>query len=185
MSAQLELDRIRNTYYYTLTSDDGETQDDIGDFDFTIPPFPQQEHNSASRAIFTLQGFAVGDQVLGQNVGATAFLSVEIGGLGLSANNYNSTNDVVQAGALPQLRQSNRFLIPNQLEEYDSVTTNNVNAQVDTTVPTQRLTGSFDLSNPYVLICSNPVGKHIKIKVFEDDGTPLGANANLNSIIRS
>ena len=78
MSAQLEMDRIRNTYYYQITSDDGEGRDNIGDFDIQIPPFPQQEHNSASRCIFTLQGLAVGDQVAGQQVGATSFLSVEL-----------------------------------------------------------------------------------------------------------
>lgn len=187
MSAQLEMDRIKNTYYYTITSDDGEGRDDIGDFDIQIPPFPQQEHNSATKCIFTLQGLAIGDQVLGQNIGATAYLSVEINGLGLQANNYNSTNGVV-AGGLPELRQTNRFLIPNIYEEFDSVSTAPAGApnvgEIFNNVPTQRLTGNFDLTNPYVLICSNPVGKQINIKVFEDDGTPLGANANLNTIIR-
>ena len=182
MSAQLEMDMIRNTYYYSLSSDDGENYDEIGHFDFQIPPFPQQEHNSASRCILTLQGLAVGDQVAGQAVGATAFLSVEINGLGLSANNYNSTNAII--GGNIRLTQSNRYLIPNVYEEFDSTTTNNADATVETTVPIQRLTGSFDLTNPYVLLCSNPVGKHIDIKLFLDDGTLLPNNANLNTILR-
>ena len=37
MSVQLEADRIRNTYYFSLASDDGEPNDDIGDFTFQIP----------------------------------------------------------------------------------------------------------------------------------------------------
>jgi hypothetical protein len=183
MSAQLEMDRIRNTYYYSITSDDGEQNDDIGNFDIQIPPFPQQEHNSASRCIFTLQGLAVGDQVLGQQVGAVPFLSLEVNGLGLNANNYNSTN-AIDVGGLPQLRQTNRFLIPNVYEEFESIGTNTANAVVVTTVPTQRLTGSFDLTNPYVLLCSNPVGKHISFRVFDDQGDQLPANVNLNTIVR-
>lgn len=184
MSAQLEMDRIRNTYYYQITSDDGEGRDNIGDFDIQIPPFPQQEHNSASRCIFTLQGLAVGDQVAGQQVGATSFLSVEINGLGIQPNNYNSTNAVVPGG-LPELRQSNRYLIPNVYEEFDSVSTvRGGGGAVTDNVPIQRLTGSFDLTNPYVLLCSNPVGKQLNVKLFLDDGDPVGGNANLNTIIR-
>ena len=46
------------------------------------------------------------------------------------------------------------------------------------------MTGSFDLTNPYVLLCSNPVGKQIQFKVFNDAGNQIGANGNLNSIVR-
>ena len=206
MSSLLEMERLRNTYYYTLTSADGENFDDIGNFDFQIPTLPQQEHNSAARCIFTLQGFVIGDQVAGQAVGITAYLSLEVNGIGLSGNNYNSTNAI--AGGNITLRQSNRFLIPNIYEEFDSITattnttqanstsTNSADAVVITTVngattngvgtttPVQRLTGAWDLTNPYELLCSNPVGKNIHLKVFLDDGTACPANVNLNTIIR-
>ena len=183
MSVQLEAERIRNTYHYALTSDDAEGRDDIGEFDFLIPPYPYPEHNSAQRCIFTLEGFVIGDQIINQQIGATSYLSLEISGLGISGQNYNSTNDVAGAG-FTFLKSSNRFLIPNVYEEFSSTTTNTANLTIETTNPIQRMTGSFDLTNPYVLLCSNPVGKQIQFKVFNDAGNQIGANGNLNSIVR-
>jgi hypothetical protein len=170
MSVQLEADRIRNTYYYALTSDQGDAEgnNDIGSFSFNLPPFPYPEHNSAQRCIFTLQGFVIGDQVINQQIGQTSYFSLEINGLGLSAQNYNSTSNFpAGAGNLHLgLKSSNRFLIPNVYEEYSSTTTNTANGTIETTNPIQRITGSFDLTNPYVLLCSNPVGKQIQSVLF-------------------
>jgi len=182
MSVQLEADRIRNTYYYTLASDDGEPFDDIGDFTFSIPPFPYPEHNSAQRAIFTLKGCMIGDQVINQQVGQTSFFSVEINGLGLNAQNYNSTNAAGGIGLI-QLLPTNRYLIPNVYEEFSSTSTNTANATIETTVPIQRLTGNIDLTNPYKILCSNPVGKEVHFKIFNDAGAEIGPNGNLNTII--
>jgi hypothetical protein len=189
MSVQLEADRIRNTYYYALTSDQGDAgNNDIGSFSFNLPPFPYPEHNSAQRCIFTLQGFVIGDQVLNQQVGQTSYFSVEINGLGLSAQNYNSTSNFPAIAGNPAvhlgIKTSNRFLIPNVYEEFSSNTINTADATIETTTPIQRITGIFDLNNPYVLLCSNPVGRDIVCAVFNDQGVQLGANGNMNSILR-
>jgi len=193
MSVQLEADRIRNTYYYALTSDQGEAgHTDIGDFSFNIPPFPYPEHNSAQRCIFTLQGFIIGDQIANQQIGQTSYFSLEINGLGLSAQNYNSTSNFPAIAGNPAihlgLTTSNRFLIPNIYEEFSSTSTGRVGTavagEIYDNVPIQRLTGNYDLVNPYVLLCSNPVGKNIVCSVFNDQGAQIGANANLNSILR-
>ena len=180
MSAQLELERTMNTYYYSITSDDGESSDNIGDFDITIPPFPQQLHNSASRCIFTLLGVGIGDQVAGQLVGLTPFISVDIGGLGLNANNYNSDARVADDG----IRQTNRFLIPNTEEEFSAITTIRGGGAISDTVPVQGLTGDLDMTNPYTVICSNPVGKTASFRLFNAGGGQIPVNANLNTIVR-
>ena len=185
MSAQLELERITNTYYYAFTSDDGESRTSIGDFDITIPPFPQQLHNSASRCIFTLLGVGIGDQVAGQLVGLTPFISIDIAGLGLNANNYNSEARVGGAVQVPRLRQTNRLLIPNTEEEFSAITTiRGGGGAISDTVPVQGLTGDLDMTNPYVMICSNPVGKSLSFKVFNAGGGQIPANVNLNTIVR-
>lgn len=187
MSSQLELERLKNTYYYCLTSDDAQPpNDEIGLFDYVIPPFPLMEHNSASRCIFTLTGCVIGDQIANQQIGQTSYFSLDIQGLGLSGNNYNSTN--APAGMPGVLRQSNRYFIPNQMEEFSSVSTGPVGApnagEIFNNVPVQRLSGTFDLNNPYNLICSNPVGKPISFRIFNDVGAQIGANAQMNTIIR-
>ena len=181
MSSQLELERITNTYYYAVTSDDGESRTEIGDFDITIPPFPQQLHNSASRCIFTLLGVGIGDQLAGQLVGLTSFISIDIAGLGLNANNYNSDAGGVVVG----MRQTNRLLIPNTEEEFSAITTiRGGGGAISDTVPVQGLTGDLDMTNPYVLVCSNPVGKTASFKLFNAGGAQIPANANLNTIVR-
>ena len=181
MSAQLELERISNTYYYAFTSDDGESNNDIGNFDITIPSFPQQLHNSASRCIFTLLGVGIGDQVAGQLVGLTPFISIDIAGLGLNANNYNSDAGGVVVG----FRQTNRLLIPNTEEEFSAITTiRGGGGAISDTVPVQGLTGDLDMTNPYTVICSNPVGKTASFRLFNAGGGQIPANANLNTIVR-
>tara|TARA_R110002012_G_scaffold24851_1_gene82589 strand:- start:2476 stop:3069 length:594 start_codon:yes stop_codon:yes gene_type:complete len=187
MSAQLEMERLRNTYHYQVTSDDGEGRNEIGDFDFQFPSFPLPAHNTASRAIFTLLGCAVGDQVAGQAVGQVQLFSLGVEGLGMGGNNYNSTN-FAPGGATNFLRNSNRFLIPNIYEEYDSAAVTTVRgaggAVSDTvTTPVQRVTGNFQLTNPVSVVCSNPSGNSVNFKLFLDDGTQVPNNANLNTIV--
>ena len=184
MSAQLELERITNTYYYAVTSDDGESRTEIGEFDITIPPFPQQLHNSASRCIFTLLGVGIGDQVALQLVGLTPFISIDIAGLGLNANNYNSEARVGGAVQVPRLRQTNRLLIPNTEEEFATISSNPAGAVQTNNIPVQGLTGDLDMTNPYVMVCSNPVGKSLSFKVFNAGGGQIPANVNLNTIVR-
>tara|TARA_R110000824_G_scaffold320156_1_gene507113 strand:+ start:1113 stop:1685 length:573 start_codon:yes stop_codon:yes gene_type:complete len=182
MSSQLELERITNTYYYAVTSDDGESRTEIGDFDITIPPFPQQLHNSATRCIFTLLGVGIGDQLAGQLVGLTSFISIDIAGLGLNANNYNSD---ARAAADVGMRQTNRFLIPNTEEEFSAITTiRGGGGAISDTIPVQGLTGDLDITNPYVMACSNPVGKSLSFKLFNAGGGAIPANGNLNTIVR-
>jgi len=202
MSAEIDYQRLRNTYYYEITSQDGYSIDELGDFDFLIPAYPLAEHNNSQRAIFTLQGCVMGDQILNQQVGATTYFSLEVNGLSGMNNNYNSTQVGGVAGAMITL--SKQFMIPNIYEEYTTITSVLTSTSVSTavvgiaptpgnitttppvvtTTPIQRLTGSFDLTNPYRLITGNPSGQVIKFKLRNDAGALIGNNANLNTIVR-
>ena len=197
MSAELEYERIRNTYHFQITSDDGEANmDETERFGFTIPSFPYPEHNDSQRAIFTLKGMVVGDQTIGTQIGATAYLSLEIQGL-LRPNSYNTTMPDFD---ITGMRNTTTYLIPNLYEVFDTMTatTNSVGTGVQagsantvtttvngivTTTAIQRLTGSYDLSNPYKMICSNPVGTHLTFKVRSDAGALIPAIAGANTVV--
>jgi len=182
MSAQLEYERLMNTYYYSITSDNGDPRDEIGDFSITIPPFPQKKHNESQRAIFKLYGVVLGDQIVAQQVGQTAYFSIEVSGLNGLNNNYNSTNAGGVAGAL--MTTSNRFLIPNLYDVASTQTGPVGGAAVDETIPFNKVSGAYDISNPYCFACGNPVGQTLSFKLFNANGAQIGANANLNTIVQ-
>ena len=182
MSAELEYQRLRNTYYYEITSDEGYLKRDIGDFDFLIPPYPLVEHNNSQRAIFTLVGCVLGDQVAGQQLGQTTHFSLEINGLGGMSNNYNTTSAGGVAGQMVMMDK--QFMIPNLFDEFSSTGTNNGDAVTVTTVPIQRISGAFDLTNPYKLVVGNPSGQILRFILRNSAGALLGANGALRTIVR-
>lgn len=184
MSAELEYERVRNTYYYDITSKRGNAGfNDLGEFSYSLPPFAYPEHNDSQRAIFTLTGCAVADQVLNQQLGASAYFTLDMSGLG-GSKIYNATLPAPADGSFVGLRQSSSFMIPNVYDEFSSLSTNTADAVIITTVPVQRLSGSLDLSNPYVLNIGNPVGSDIIFKLRNELGVLIGNNANLNTVIK-
>ena len=62
----LDYYRLRNTYSFSVESTCGDLgngiNDDPGNFDVLIPPFPFPDHNRSQRAIFTLKEFWVINQ---------------------------------------------------------------------------------------------------------------------------
>ena len=175
-----EYERLSNTYYYQITSEDAGAVDEIGNFVYTFPPFPYPEHNDSQRAIFTLQGCVIGDQVVGQQLGQTSYFSLSIEGLGLRGQSYNTGMPSGPDGVLP--RNTNSFLIPNVYDE--PIVVDNNGAGAITYTPVQTMAGSYDLSNPIELVCGNPVGKTINFKLFDNAGAPVADNANFNTIVR-
>ena len=182
MSAQLEYERLMNTYYYSLTSQNGDPRNEIGDFSITIPPFPQKKHNESQRAIFKLYGVVIGDQIVAQQVGQTAYFSIEVSGLNGLNNNYNSTNAGGVAGQL--MTTSNRFLIPNLYDAPDSQDGPIGGALANQTTMLNKVSGAYDMSNQYCFACGNPVGQTLSFKIFNAVGAQIGANANLNTIVQ-
>ena len=136
--------------------------------------------NDYQRAIFTLQGCVIGDQVVGQQLGQTSYFSLSIEGLGLRGQSYNTGMPSGPDGVLP--RNTNSFLIPNVYDE--PIVVDNNGAGAITYTPVQTMAGSYDLSNPIELVCGNPVGKTINFKLFDNAGAPVADNANFNTIVR-
>ena len=66
MSVQEYAQRLRNTRTFTFDSDCGDQKggnnNDTGNFDCVIPPFPFPQDVIASRAIFKLKSFFIGGQ---------------------------------------------------------------------------------------------------------------------------
>jgi len=194
MSAELEYNRVRNTYYYQLSSKQGQLRAEAFDFNFHIPPFRYKEHNDSDRCIFTLQGVVCGDQIVGQQIGQSSYFTLQIDGIGLIGQNFNTTvSQVGGAGAnarqmdTTEMNGTNSFLIPNTMEQYDSTSTAVAGPNVGdifNNVVAQHLTGTFDLKNPYVLICSNPVGKTINFRIRSQLGQFLADNVNIQTIVR-
>lgn len=182
MSAQLEYERLINTYYYSIASQNGDPRDEIGDFSITIPPFPQKKHNESQRAIFKLYGVVIGDQLLAQQVGQTPFFTLEISGLAGLNNNYNSTNAGGVVGQL--MTTSNRFIIPNLYDMPDSQDGPIGGALANQTTMINKITGAFDMSNSYSFACGNPVGQSLSFRIYNDAGAQIGANANLNTMVQ-
>lgn len=158
----LEYRKLRNTYQYTILSDCGDDSNgrrsDAGDFDFLINPFPFPDHNSSSRAIFKLcsfyvikQGTTDGDRLTGDlDVDSSGF-SVEINGLGIT--NMNS-----QVRGC-ELTNKPNFTIINKYSQ--------IFVAADNTSPLQRVSGDEYYGEP--VLCSNPVGSLINVKVFDLD----------------
>jgi len=176
-----EYERLSNTYYYQITSEDALPNiDEIGNFVYTFPPFPYPEHNESQRAIFTLQGCIIGDQVVGQQLGQTTYFSLSIEGLGLRGQSYNTGMPSGPDGVIP--RNTNSFLIPNVYDE--PIVVDNNGAGAITYTPVQTMAGSYDLSNPIELVCGNPVGNTINFKLFDNVGALVADNVNFNTIVR-
>ena len=173
---QLKYNSLLNTYSYTFESGCGDTgngsNDDIGNFDMLIQPFPFPEHNNSQRAIFKLHSLYIGGQTKLVGGRASASLDFDIGGfylivsgLGLS-NNTNTTAKSCGKG------RGNSFFIPN-------IDAGSDNAKSSVY---QKLTGGVYNGPP--VLCSNPTGTLLNFQLFDADTDLLvPANANLYSVI--
>lgn len=169
--------RIRNTKTITFESQCGDVGNGInaqmGDFDILIQPFPYPQSVHSQRAIFHLKNFYICGQtavqrasgVVGEDVSG---FYVQINGLGMERSNDTSARACGQA-------RGNQFYIPNKDGGSD-----NANSLIF-----QRVSGGEYEGSP--ILCSNPVGTLLNIKVFDADGNgalPIVDNANLYSVIQ-
>jgi len=112
MSKELaeKVSRLRNTYHYTIESDQGSPDDEIGDFEILIPPFPYPEHQGSQLAIFTLESFHITGQNATQRVPAVGYdtsgFYVILGGLGLRGQSFLNTK-------AKTLKPQRAFFVPN------------------------------------------------------------------------
>ena len=137
--------RRLNTLRLSVNSADGFTKDDLGEFNFVIPPFPSPTHGGSQYALFKLISFYIigqdeTDRVI-NDAGTNTFTIMNVNGqaeLGQGQGGGNQQFNVVSGG--------------------------------------------FYHGNP--VVCSNPAGTEVNIKVFKlDDGTLVADNVNLTAVL--
>ena len=179
MSLLEKYQRIRNTFSYSIQSAQGIDRsdgsgDEIGSFQMRIPNVPFPENQASQLGIFTLESFYFTSQTTGVYVsdGANGLPAnsdydisgffVEINGLGLRPQFYTTTLDA-------ELRSNKMFPIIN---EYGT----------ERKASTSERVVAGGVSNAEV-ICSNPCGSVLQVKVYSmRDGELIGEQA-LDSVI--
>ena len=175
---QTYYDRVRNTYHYTINSQNCVNTNDAGEFEFTIPPFPYPEHQGSQLGLFKLKECYVCRQGNGATPAQRASGSadfdasgfyVRLEGLGFRSQNFTNFGAVGTA-AQPSARQF--FTIVNK----------DGGAKNATSEIYQRISGgeAIDLT----LVVSNPAGTAVKCRVLDmDDGLPIVDNAQFFTLI--
>lgn len=180
MSLEEKYSRVANTYSYSIQANQSDDNyDDIGSFRITIPPFPFKENQASQVGIFTLESFYITGQTEADYVsnGAGGLPAngdydvsgfyVEINGLGLRPQTLTSfTGD---AG----VRSTKMFPVINEYGQR------------------RRAGDSSHLSSRVVcggesgkeVVCSNPSGAVLHIKVYSMDSGDKLTSTTLEAII--
>lgn len=160
---QTYYDRIRNTYHYTICSRNCPEKNDLGQFNFTIPPFPYPEHQGSQIGIFCLkeayvcgQGNTAGTRATQDADADVSGFYVSFMGVGFRPQNFTNFGDVGTTGQ-PTSRQF--FTVIN---EYGGA--NNSKSLIY-----ERVSGgkAMDLEVPV----SNPAGTQVNCEIRDMDDT--------------
>ena len=167
--------RRANTIRVSVNSADGFTKDELGEFNFVVPPFPAPTHAGSQYALFKLISFYVigqdeTDRVINDAGQDVSGFYVEVNGLGITPN--------LQTTHLNQrLRGTNTFAVVNvngQAELGQGQGGGNQQFNV--------VSGGFYHGS--AVACSNPAGTQVEVKVFTlDDGTLVADNARLTAVL--
>jgi hypothetical protein len=179
MSLEEKYSRVANTYSYSIQASQGDDDfDDVGSFRITIPPFPFKENQASQVGIFTLESFFIVGQTEADYVGATTTglpansdydvsgFYVEINGLGLRPQIYTTNLNT-------RLRSNKMFPVIN---EYGS----RRKADDESHLSSRVTSGGY--CNKEV-ICSNPSGSVLHVKVYTMDSGEKLASTTLDAII--
>lgn len=180
MSLEEKYARVSNTYTYSIQCNEGDDEfEDIGSFRITIPPFPFRENQSSQLGIFTLESFFITgmteNDYVGQTTGGAPADSnfdvsgfyVEINGIGLRPQMLTSfTGD-------SGIRSSKMFPIIN---EYGSHRKSGANPHIS-----GRVTAGGFVNKE--VICSNPSGSVLHVKVYSMDSGDKLTSSTLEAII--
>jgi hypothetical protein len=168
-------DRVRNTYHYTICSRNCPIKNDVGDFSFTIPPFPYPDHQGSQIGVFSLkeayvcnQGTDAGDRASGDVDKDVSGLYVSFAGLGFRPQNYTNFGAGGTTGE-PSSRQF--FTVINEDGGSDNSTSNIY----------QRVSGGKAIE--LIVPVSNPAGTQVSCKVLDMDDTAELVGANLYTIV--
>ena len=168
---------VQNTYHFNFSHMNDIRGDDgvRTEFQFQIPALPTLPNGESKTGVFSLLSCSIGQQSNAVNISGNDGIYIGIEGLGLRPQFFGGGYNIAD----PRLVATNRFWIPNS--RGDVITTNG--AWVVQTLGICVGTGS-ELNTPYQLICSNPSGNQLRVKVFGEDGAPIAAtNGDLANLI--
>jgi hypothetical protein len=177
MSSELRnyVARIRNTRTFSFDSACGDTGNGInaklGNFDMLVEgrPFPQNVFGS--RALFKLISYHIVEETATERASGsidvdTSLFFIQISGLGLE-NSLSTTSRVCGPNG-----RANHFTIINKFGQADNQNSFNY----------QRVSGG-EYEGPEIL-CSNPIGTLLNVRVFDIGGDEIVDNTDLNAIIQ-
>lgn len=179
MSLEEKYARVSNTYTYSIQSSQADDDfDDIGNFRITIPPFPFRENQSSQLGIFTLESFFVTgmteNDYVGQVTGGDASDSnFDVSGFYVEINGLGLRPQLLTTNINARLRSNKMFPIVN---EYGS----HRKAGGDPHISGRVTAGGFVNKE---VICSNPSGSVLEVKVYSMDSGFILTSTTLSAII--
>lgn len=189
MSLLEKYQRVKNTFSYSIQSSQGiersdNTGDDIGKFQLDIPPYPFPENQQSKLGIFTLESFYFTSQtdaiyVSGGDDGLPANSRYDISGLYIEINGLGIRPQLYTTAINGALRSNKIFPIINEYGKRRS-STDGGDPEVITYDYSKRVAGGT--CNKEV-ICSNPSGSVLQVKVYSMDTGELIADQGLDSVI--
>jgi hypothetical protein len=183
MSLLEKYQRVRNTYSYSIQSSqatalaDG-SGDDIGSFQIVIPPFPFPENQGSKLGIFTLESFFF--------TGQTDAIYVSSGANGLPANSdFDCSGLYVEMNGLgvrPQILTTNLNANLRSNKMFPIINEYGKRRETDTEVFDSNRVVCGGYSGKEV-ICSNPSGSTLQVKVYSMDDGEIISDQGIDSII--
>mgnify|MGYP003144503583 CR=1 FL=1 len=183
MSLLEKYQRIRNTFSYSIQSSqatalEDASGDDIGSFQILIPPFPFPENQQSKLGIFTLESFFFTGQ--GEDIyvssgasGLPANSNQDCSGLYVEVNGLGLRPQILTTNLNANLRSNKMFPVVN---EYGTMRKDSKGAIDMARVNCGGYSGKE-------VICSNPCGTTLQVKVYSMDDGELIADQGLDSII--
>lgn len=175
---QTYYDRVRNTYHYTINSQNCVNTNQAGEFEFIIPPFPYPEHQGSQIGLFSLKecyvcrqgsGAVAAQRASGSADNDVSGLYVRLEGLGFRSQNFTNFGTV---GTQQQPSARQFFTVINENGGADNGTSN----------IQERVSGGKAIDMEVVV--SNPSGTAVKCRVLDmDDGNELNDNAQFFTCI--
>jgi len=174
--AKREYLRKKNTLSFSVNSGDGTPKNEIGNFEFLIPPASYPEHQKSQYGLFKLKSYYIINQTKTDRVKYTANgidndisgFYVQISGMGIAPLIATATNERLRMA-------TNQFPIFNKTALAD-LTGEETNSYF-----TGICGGEY---NGDSVACSNPMGTQVSVKVFNMfDGTPITDNVELEAVL--
>ena len=179
MSLLEKYQRVRNTFSYSIQSSQGSargdsTGDDIGKFQIDIPNVPFPENQQSKLGIFTLESFYFTAQTTGIYVssganGLPANSDYDISGFYVEVNGLGLRPQIYTTNLSSNLRSNKMFPIINEYGIERKASTG------------ERVVAGGESHKE--VICSNPCGSVLQVKVYSMDDGELISDQALDSII--